>query len=170
MNHLANDHLQKKSESLDHHHHHDTQEIVEQIIQELKARHIRITQARRAIITYLVESHSHPTAEEIYYDLLPEHPGLSLATVYNNLGTLIELGYVHEMKFSGVTSRFDFMGHQHFHIICEKCHRVADFPSTDISSIKKMAHEHTGYEVRSIKLEMYGICPECQSTLDNHNL
>ncbi|MBD3948690.1 transcriptional repressor [Tuanshanicoccus lijuaniae] len=159
MNHNKNEHPVRFGET----HSDDAQQIVDRIVSELKAKRIRITEPRKAIITYMVESHSHPTAEEIYEDLLPDNPGMSLATVYNNLNTLIEQGYVHEMKFAGITSRYDFMGHQHFHIICEKCGKVADFPARDITPIKDDAYEHTGYQVRGVSLEMFGICPNCQT-------
>lgn len=151
---------------LSHTHSENAQEIVEKIINELKAKKIRITEPRKAIITYMVESHAHPTVEEIYEDLLPEFPGMSLATVYNNLNTLVEHGYVYEMKFAGITSRYDFMGNQHFHIICEHCGKVADFPARDIQPIERDAINETGYSVRSIGLEVFGLCPDCQRKID----
>ena len=43
-------------------------------------------------------SDQHPSADVIYYDLLPDNPGMSLATVYNNLKVLVEEGIVSEIK------------------------------------------------------------------------
>lgn len=140
----------------------NVQELVERIVNELKAKHVRITEPRRAILRYMIESHTHPTVEEIYEDLLPQYPGMSLATVYNNLNILVEHGYVYEMKFSDIKSRYDFMGNQHFHIICENCGKIADFPARDVQPIEQDAAETTGYSVRSIGLEVFGICPDCQ--------
>lgn len=158
MTHHANDH----HSYLSHTHSEDAQRTVERIVAELKEKHIRITEPRKAILTYMVESHSHPTVDEIYEDLLPTYPGMSLATIYNNLSTLVEHGYVKEMKFAGITSRYDFMGDQHFHIICEKCGRVEDFSYRDLSPFVEDAESETGYKVRGISLEMFGICPDCQ--------
>lgn len=160
MNHHANDH----HTHLIHTHSGDAEKTVARIISELKEKNIRITEPRRAIITYMVESHTHPTVEEIYQDLLPDFPGMSLATVYNNLNTLVEYGYVHEMKFAGVTSRYDFIGHPHFHIFCDKCGKVADFPALDMNPLIEEAIKHTGYQVRSCNVEMFGICRNCQQT------
>ncbi|MBS4462578.1 transcriptional repressor [Aerococcaceae bacterium zg-B36] len=158
MDHHANEHFEREFGR----HSEDTQQTVDHIISELKKKRIRITEPRKAIITYMVNSHSHPTAEEIYEDLLPDNPGMSFATIYNNLDILIEHGYVHEMKFSGVTSRYDFLGHQHFHIMCEKCGKVTDFPARDLELLKEDAKTHTGYVVRAASVEMFGICPSCQ--------
>lgn len=144
------------------HHHQNHEAIVDRVIQELKSKQVRITEPRKAIINYLVASKKHPTVEEIYDDLLPYHPGMSLATVYNNLNTLVQYGYVHEMKFAGITSRYDFIIDRHFHVYCEKCGKVADVPGTDLTPIIQTAIDHTGYEINRWTLELFGICPECQ--------
>lgn len=145
------------------HHHLSDQEIVDKVISELKAKQIRITEPRQAIIAYMVACRKHPTVEEIYNDLLPDYPAMSLATVYNNLNTLVEHGYVQEMKFSGVTSRYDFMLDRHYHVYCEECGRVADFPGTDIRPMIQDAIDYTGYQIDRWSVELFGICPECQA-------
>lgn len=140
-------------------------EMVEHVLLHLKQKNIRITAPRKAIITYLVNSTQHPTVEQIYTDLLPQFPGMSLATVYNNVNVLVEEGFLHEMKFSGPTSHYDFLGHTHPHIICEKCGKIADFIQ-DMPAIHQPAFEQTGYLIHQIHLELYGICPECQEKND----
>ena len=66
--------------------------VYEDILNQLKAKGIRLTESRKAIIRYLMMSDQHPSADVIYYDLLPDNPGMSLATVYNNLKVLVEEG------------------------------------------------------------------------------
>ena len=65
--------------------HRHEEERVEEVLQNLRAKGIRITDTRRAVLSYLVASHEHPSAEKIYRDLLPQFPSMSLATVYNNM-------------------------------------------------------------------------------------
>ena len=91
----------------------DVAKELEQVVAQLKNKHIRMTPQRRAILSYMIQTHNHPTVEEIYHDLLPDWPSLSLATIYNNLSFLVKEGYVNEMKFSDVTSRYDY--------ICQNC-------------------------------------------------
>lgn len=132
------------------------------VIDKLRSKHIRITARREAIIKYLISSESHPSAEQIYQDLLPEHSGMSLATVYNNLKTLVDEGFVYEMKFSDITSRYDFVKHEHGHIICSNCGRVADFDIPNVQDILTDASEQTNYLVKGMNLEIQGICEDCQ--------
>ena len=110
----------------------------------------------------MIRTHEHPSAEKIYSDLLPNFPKMSLATVYNNLKVLVEEGFVEEIKIShDKTTYFDFMGHEHLNVVCEKCGRIADFEDVDIPDLKREAEEQTGYKITKTQVLMYGICPEC---------
>lgn len=142
---------------------HSSEDSVDHVIEGLKKLNIRITPQRRAVLAYLINSHHHPTAEEIYTSMLREYPGMSLATVYNNLNTFVREGLVREMKFSGVTSRYDFMGHTHYHIICENCGKVVDFAYDDLKNLNDAVHDQTGFIVNKASLEVHGLCPACQS-------
>ena len=54
-------------------------------LEMLKNTGVRITPQRHAILEYLVESMTHPTADDIYKALEGKFPNMSVATVYNNL-------------------------------------------------------------------------------------
>ncbi|MFC3927488.1 Fur family transcriptional regulator [Streptococcus caprae] len=147
-----------------HHEHHRSSDAFDYVISHLKAKHIRITETRKAVIQYMIASFEHPSAEQIYKDLKPTYPNISLATVYNNLKVLIEEGFVTELKVSqDNTSYFDFMGHDHLNVVCEQCGKITDIDHHDIEDISKVAAEETGYEITSAQLMLYGICPECQA-------
>ncbi|MDE7499094.1 peroxide-responsive transcriptional repressor PerR, partial [Streptococcus agalactiae] len=81
-----------------HSHGHRPLDAYENVLEHLREKRIRITETRKAIISYMVNSREHPSAEKIYNDLLPEYPNMSLATVYNNLKVLVDEGFVTELK------------------------------------------------------------------------
>ncbi|MGO4928616.1 Fur family transcriptional regulator [Fundicoccus sp. Sow4_F4] len=149
----------------EHPHNHDY--LIEEVIHDLKLKGIRITPQRHAILTYMVNSHRHPTVEEIYLDLLPDYPGMSLATVYNNLRTFVNEGLVKELKISGSTSHYDFIAHDHHHVICENCGRIADFNFAEIKKVEQAAQSQTGYLIYHTNLEVHGLCPTCQSAIQS---
>ena len=60
----------------------------DQVAERLRTAGMKITSPRMAICRYLHGNLSHPTAEEILAALRPEHPGLSLSTVYATLQAL----------------------------------------------------------------------------------
>ena len=50
------------------------QEKVEDVLQHLREKSVRITETRRAVLSYLVKSQEHPSADAIYQDLKPAFP------------------------------------------------------------------------------------------------
>ncbi|MGX7107770.1 Fur family transcriptional regulator [Hutsoniella sourekii] len=138
------------------------QQYYQDSVDRLKQANIRMTPQRKAILSYMIKSKSHPTIDEIYHDLMDDDFEMSLATVYNNLNTLVELGLVEEMKFSDITSRYDFLDRNHQHILCTECGKIGDFVFDDVSAINQAARDQTGYLVNQTRLELYGICPECR--------
>lgn len=142
--------------------HRHEEERVEEVLQSLRAKGIRITDTRRAVLSYLVASHEHPSAERIYRDLLPQFPSMSLATVYNNIKVLIDEGVVSEIKVrNDTTTYFDFMGHDHLNVVCEKCGRIADV-DIEVPDLREEAASQSGYVITRCQTTVYGLCPECQ--------
>ena len=142
--------------------HRHEEERVEEVLQSLRAKGIRITYTRRAVLSYLVASHEHPSAEKIYRDLLPQFPSMSLATVYNNIKFLIDEGVVSEIKVrNDTTTYFDFMGHDHLNVVCEKCGRIADV-DIEVPDLREEAASQSGYQITKTQMTVYGICSECQ--------
>lgn len=138
-------------------------EIYQETLTELKDRQIRLTDTRKAIIAYLIASHDHPSAERIYQDLLLAYPSMSLATVYNNLKVLVDEGFVSELKLpQDNTSHYDFLGHQHPHVICQDCGKIVDVMGTALPDLKTAIQAETGFQVTKTQTMIYGICPNCQ--------
>ena len=136
--------------------------VYEDVLNQLKAKGIRLTESRKAVIRYLMMSDQHPSADVIYYDLLPDNPGMSLATVYNNLKVLVEEGIVSEIKVNNdTTTYFDFMGHDHLNVVCEKCGRIADV-DIEVPDLREEAASQSGYQITKTQMTVYGICPDCQ--------
>ncbi|MDN6398207.1 Fur family transcriptional regulator [Alkalibacterium gilvum] len=136
--------------------------LVEQSIERLKYNHVRITPQRYAILEYLIDQDSHPTANEIYKALENDFPGMSVATIYNNLRLFTKMGLVKEMTFGDHCSRFDFVSNEHYHAICNQCGHVEDIYYPGLEDVEQVASDLTGYAVKSHRLEMFGLCPDCQ--------
>ena len=146
----------------EHKHHIDqNKEYYQDVLKHLREKGVRITETRKAVIDFIIQSHDHPSADMIYQALLPAFPNMSLATVYNNLKVLIDEGFVSELKVrNDTTTYYDFMGHQHLNVICEKCGRIADM-DLDLPDVQQEAAEQTGYQITKSQMVVYGICPDC---------
>jgi Fur family peroxide stress response transcriptional regulator len=136
-------------------------EHLEQALAKLKTTGVRMTPQRHAILSYLLETMTHPTADEIYKALEPRFPSMSVATVYNNLKVFIEAGLVRELTYGDNSSRFDADMSDHYHAQCEMCGRIFDFEHAPLHDVEEAAREQTGFKVKGHRLEVYGICADC---------
>ncbi|SUK96514.1 Peroxide stress regulator PerR, FUR family [Staphylococcus aureus] len=122
---------------------------LEESIASLRQAGVRITPQRQAILRYLISSHTHPTADEIYQALSPDFPNISVATIYNNLRVFKDIGIVKELTYGDSSSRFDFNTHNHYHIICEQCGKIVDFQYPQLNEIERLAQHMTDFDVNT---------------------
>jgi Fur family peroxide stress response transcriptional regulator len=137
------------------------QNLLKDALETLKETKVRITPQRHAILEYLINSMSHPTADEIYKALEGKFPNMSVATVYNNLRVFREVGLVKELTYGDSSSRFDFVTTQHYHVICDTCGKIVDFHYPGLDEVEQLASHVTGFKISHHRMEVYGSCPEC---------
>lgn len=122
----------------------------------------RITKQRVLILEELRKVTSHPSAHEIYEMVRPKLPNISFGTVYRNLKFLQRLNLLQELNYGKRFSRFDGNPQDHYHIVCRECDRVDDVPSEIWNKLNKEVEGLTQYEIRSHRIEFYGLCPRCK--------
>ncbi|MCM3598482.1 MULTISPECIES: peroxide-responsive transcriptional repressor PerR [Bacillaceae] len=135
---------------------------LKEALDTLKQTGVRITPQRHAILEYLIQSMTHPTADDIYKSLESKFPNMSVATVYNNLRVFREVGLVKELTYGDASSRFDFVTTEHYHVICEKCGKIVDFHYPGLDEVEHLASHVTGFNVSHHRMEIYGVCGSCE--------
>ncbi len=133
-----------------------------QVSQYLKAKGVRPSAQRIAILRYLMENPVHPTAENIYAALVPDMPSLSLTTVYNTLNCLVSSGSGVEMLTSDPrNARFDFVETPHAHMYCRCCGEVIDLPlaKASFAGLSSVG----GFHVERVELCYRGLCSKCHN-------
>lgn len=131
-----------------------------EILRQLKDKGVRFTPQRQAILEFLLQTKSHPTAEEIYQHVKEKFPGVSLGTIYNTLNMLKEHGFILELSYGDMSSRFDGNPNNHYHIVCLRCGRVSDYMGPLITMEQEVA-QSSGFQILGHRLEFYGVCPAC---------
>ena len=135
------------------------------LIEKLRARGNRITPQRIAILKVLIGSRDHPSVERIYEQVQVDFPTTSLSTVYKTINLLKEMDEVLELGFGDDRSRYD--GREpspHPHLVCVLCGRIIDLEMGALNGLSEEAERETGYEILSHRLDLFGICPECQAS------
>jgi len=120
---------------------------------------LRCTPQRYALLAFLIEHNSHPTAAEIFEAVNRVDPRSSRATTYNNLKDLVEAGLVREVAIEGRAARYDAKGIRHHHFICDQCGKVEDIEFYDLP---KPASRSLGKRVlRECEVIFRGFCAKC---------
>lgn len=132
---------------------------------------MKMTRQRRAILEEIGKVRFHPTADQIYELVRKRIPTISLGTVYRNLEILSEYGMIRKLDVPGTQRRFDGITHNHYHVRCGKCGKVADVPIEVSSDIEREAAGVTPFTILSHRLEFIGLCPDCaEVTADSDNV
>ena len=122
----------------------------------------RYSKKREAILTAIQGAGCHPSADWLYRQLKPDHPDLSLGTVYRNLVFFQERGLVQSVGVVQGQERFDGIVAPHSHFICNRCGAVLDLPDTrPDSTLEQSLSAQYGFAVQRCELTYYGLCPSC---------
>lgn len=121
----------------------------------------RMTKQRATILAELRSLTSHPTADEIYSLVRQKLPRISLGTVYRNLELLTETREVLKLEYAGFQKRFDGNIHDHQHVRCIVCGKVADVEHLAETPQLPESTQVPGFTVLSARVEFFGICKDC---------
>jgi Fur family peroxide stress response transcriptional regulator len=137
----------------------------EELVARFREHGYRITPQRLALLRLLATSENHPSAAQLYEELQEQYPTTSLATVYKTLSRMKEMGEILELGFSDDDNRYD--GNEpspHPHLICVRCRKIVDPEVTSFGDLTEEVVANTGYEILRHRLDLYGVCPDCQDS------
>ncbi|MGD0677095.1 MAG: transcriptional repressor [Polyangiaceae bacterium] len=132
---------------------------------------LRSTDQRRLIVETFFRAENHVSIEELLAQVREQDPRVGYATVYRTLKLLAECGVANERRFGDGLTRYELADDaaHHDHLICIECGDIVEFEESRIEELQEnVAHKH-GFELRSHKHELYGICPRCQSRHHREN-
>jgi len=129
-------------------------------LENLKKSGLKLTPQRLAIIEFLSE-YGHLSISKMYTLVKEKFPSISLATIYKNVNTMIDNGFLKEVKIIGDDSRYELNYGEHSHVICRECGVVVDI-DLDERDIFMEASKKSNIKVDSSSMVFYGICKKCE--------
>jgi Fe2+ or Zn2+ uptake regulation protein len=122
----------------------------------------RFTEQRAAVYRFLSSTTSHPNADEVFQMVRGAVPGISLATVYKSLETLVSCGLAVKLSYSDGSARYDARVEPHHHARCVTCGCVMDVPGHfSAGELDGLGHGLEGFSVSGYRLELTGLCTDC---------
>lgn len=138
--------------------------VAETLRSLLQSHGVRLSAPRSAVIRALVSrGESHPTAEEVFWEVRRRGQRIGIATVYNTLELLRGLGAVSELGFSAGPTRFDLNLAPHANLVCTNCGRISDYELGPLADWTRKLGARANFEVRRQRLDLYGLCSDCRS-------
>ena len=128
----------------------------------------RYTDQRAAVFRLVANSTVHPTAEDVFLGVRTEVPGISLATVYKSLETLVHCGLAKNLNPPDGSARFCGRTEPHHHARCLVCGAVSDvageLKGLEIAALRSQAK---GFHLVGYELELTGYCSDCAPPTGN---
>jgi Fur family peroxide stress response transcriptional regulator len=126
------------------------------LAQKLADSGLRSTPQRELVYSVLLKKRDHPTADEVFARVKPELPGISLATVYNCLETLVQCDLVRAVNFERAPTRYcpNLQPHAHFHDEQTGSTHDIDLPTGLLDELKKVLP--TGYDASAVEITFRG--------------
>ena len=95
----------------------------------------RNTIQRQLVIAAVRSLGNHPTAEQVYNDIITKYPDISKGTVYRNLNTLVESGLLSKVSVPSAADRYDYILTKHYHVQCTRCKSLSTSKAWTITRI-----------------------------------
>ncbi len=126
-------------------------------------RGLSVTPQRLTIYNAILEDSSHPSPDTVYQKIQPEHPTITLATVYNTLETFEKHDIISMVTTLRHTVRYDPLTGRHHHIVCLRCKKVTDLHDAELDSLKIPEQIQKLNELVDFSVHFNVVCAECKT-------
>ena len=121
---------------------------------------------QRAVLLSIFRSDAcigkHRTADELLSLAREAMPGISRATVYNNLRSMEEEGLIRRITGEGSADVYESSFTLHAHLICTECHEIKDVECPNLlAELCELANE----AVDSYELKLRYVCKKCRTAI-----
>lgn len=115
--------------------------------QSLRDAGLRVTRQRMIVLSVLMDSADHPTADDLFARTKEIVGSVSFATVYRTLSALEEAGLVRKLNFEQDPARYEITpAAEHDHLVDVETGEVIEVSSEEIDRLRHELVEKMGYE------------------------
>ena len=141
-----------------------------QLIERFRTEGRRLTPQRLAVFQVLASSADHPSVEQIHHRVKVQLPTTSLATVYDIVQLLEEMGEVLPLSFVDGANHYDGRRpYPHPHLVCLDCGAISDLEVPAIDHLPQDIEAQTGYRIIRHRVDFFGTCPRCQDAMSQQD-
>lgn len=132
------------------------------VIEALRARGLRMTPQRLAIVSEIMAIEGHISPQEVAQRVRTRVPGVNDSTVYRTIELLEELGYLAHAHL-GAGPEYHHVGeHDHVHLVCERCGAQDELGAGETEPLRRLIRAHNGFLPDFTHFAVSGLCARCQ--------
>jgi len=135
---------------------------VEDAVELVRARGLRVSAARRLVIEALFATRNPVSAEEIADGLGGRSVPSDVGSVYRNLETLERLGLVRHFHLGHGPGRYALAGHEaREYLYCESCGATRAVEPAELDAVRELVRNELDFHARFTHFPIAGLCSEC---------
>lgn len=136
------------------------------LVEALDEAGYRLTEPRRVVAELITERSGHFTANDLIARAQERDLGIGRATIFRALDLFTELQLLERIDLPNGDHAYVpcLPGYHHHHVICQRCARVTEVPDLGLGEAIADMERSTGWTVQRHRLELFGLCPECQES------
>jgi Fur family ferric uptake transcriptional regulator len=132
------------------------------VLDDLRARGLKLTPQRQAIVLEVMRSQGHISPPEIARRVRGRMPGVNASTVYRTLAMLEERGVLSHAHLEG-GAEYHLAGEGgHVHLTCSNCGAEDDLSLEEAQSLGRLISKHHGFRPDLTHFAISGLCANCQ--------
>ncbi len=124
------------------------------ILDTLRDRGYRVTQARTEVIEALAKKHEPQSIQSLCTEVRVDE-----TSVYRTISMLKQEGLIEEINIQGGATRYALTHGHHHHVVCTNCEKVVHVACA--TEPKKPPHVEGFSSITSHELTFYGVCSCC---------
>jgi Fur family transcriptional regulator, ferric uptake regulator len=132
-----------------------------EVMDLLKARGLRMTPQRRAIVSEVMRTPGHISPAAVARKVQGEMPGVNASTVYRTLTLLEEVGVLQHSHLETGAEYHRTDEAQHVHLTCAHCGRDDSLSLREAEKLAGLIHAHHGFEADLTHFAITGLCADC---------
>lgn len=138
-----------------------------------KANKIKNTVQRQRVYEYMTSLKEPITADALYIELSQDKSFgdiINLSTIYRILELFVKHNLVLKNSFGNdhrATFEMNLREHKH-HLICVECNKITTIKGCPLKTYEKDLGDLTNFKILEHRLEIFGVCPKCQSEKNSH--
>ncbi|HMC04184.1 MAG TPA: Fur family transcriptional regulator [Actinomycetota bacterium] len=132
------------------------------VLELLRARGLRMTPQRRAIVAEIMASNGHISPTTVARRVQDRMPGVNPSTVYRTLDLLEEIGVLSHTHLESGAEYHRRAESRHVHLTCSRCGTEDSLSLAEAERLRNLLGQHHGFEPDLTHFAISGLCARCQ--------